>query len=331
MNKKRRVKKIKRNIVWVSLFMFFLMGNLVVFANDDDNVDAGLQIAPLRYNWKVKSGDVRVDEIVVHNFSDVAHEIEVSVENFYVSEDSRQANFFVPDEDHELEAYDVTNWISVPGDFTLAPGEARTLTFSVAVPEDQPTSGYYGAIFFKTHSDDAVVSGDDGGSVTLGVNYRVGALVTLAVQGEEDMQINGSLEEFATTKKVFFDDPVEIYARLKSDGNVHYQASGRIEVYKFGKKFATLMIEPEIMYPGKERTFVEDMLFGQFDHGIYSAKLEMRSEDSAVVFDSEIPFFVVIPWKSTLAIVGSTFFVIMVIRIFKKKYKLVKKNDENEK
>jgi hypothetical protein len=314
-------------------FVFFLslasvsIGVHDVFA-EDELPDNGIQISPLRFDWTINAGETRTDEIIVHNFSDTSHEIEVGVEDFYVSHDSLQATFYVPDDTHELKAYDVIDWIALSeNSITLAPHETKTLHFRITVPENQPTNGYYGAIFFKTRAEDVAAESASGRAVTLGVHYRVGALITLAVQGREEMRIDGALEDFFVSQKIFLDEPITLQTQLRSEGNVHYQAHGRIDVYKFGKKFTTVMIAPEVLYPGKNRTFVKNIPFTQFDHGVYSAKLEMQSEDSSVVFDGEIPFFVVIPWQSTLAIVGSAFFVIMAVIFFKRKYKIVKIDD----
>ena len=131
--------------------------------------EEGVQISPIRFDWKVESGDQKIDEIVVHNFSDISHDVEVQVEDFFVSDDSMQAIFFVPADDHPRKAYDVIEWIDAPEDFTLAPGETKKLQFVVTIPENQPTSGYYGTIFFKTKTDDASLINENDGKLYLSV------------------------------------------------------------------------------------------------------------------------------------------------------------------
>lgn len=312
------------------LMIAFYCGGIFAWSvvHAQDTPEAGVQISPIRFDWQMQGGETRTDEIVVHNFSDIAHNVDVSVENFYVSDDSRQANFYVPDDEHPLKAYDVINWITAPEDFTIQPGETKKFNFSVSVPEGQPTNGYYGSVFFRTSTEDAQVNDDEGNGLRLGVNYRVGALVTIAVQGDDDMRINGNVEEFNVIQKVFWDDPIQFYARLKSDGNIHYQAAGKIDVFKFGKKFATTEINSEVMYPGKMRTFIENVRFKPWDFGVYSATLHMQSEDGTVVFEGDIPTFFVIPWKMTVAIIGMIALVVIMIKVFKKKFKIVSRSNE---
>jgi hypothetical protein len=322
------VKMLIKILCVLIIFLSVVQGNYV-FA--EATPESGIQIAPIRFNWYVESGEQKNDEIIVHNFADIPHNIEIEVEDFFVSNDSSQANFFVPDENHPLKAYDVINWINVPNNFTLAPGETKKVQFTVNVPKDQPTNGYYGSIFFKTTTDKAIAEDEKGGSLNLDVNYRIGTLITLAVKGEESMHIAGSVEEFNVNNKIFWKSPITIFAKLKSEGNVHYKAGGKIEIKKFGNKFTILKIEDEIMYPDKIRIFTENVMFGAWDYGIYSATLDMQSEDGSVIFKDEIPFFLVIPWKTTVLLLSIVLIIFVIVKIFRKKFAIIDKKKLNSK
>lgn len=301
-----------------------LSGIVPVYAGESPK--AGVQISPIRYDWKMKGGESRSDKIYVHNFSpDITHHVKVSVEDFYVTDDSMEAKYFVPDDAHPLKAYDVINWITVPDDFTLAPGETKELEFSITVPDGQPTSGYYGIIFFKTDADDATADTPDGKGVKIGVSYRVGALVTLAVQGDEPMRISGQLDEISALEKVFWQGPITVSARLRSDGNVHYKASGKMTIEKFGKKFAMIEIEPEVMYPGKNRLITRKTPVKWWDYGIYTVRVDMRSEDGSVTFIGESEKFVVFPWIPVCVAAGVVIVLMISVRILKKKFKIVRR------
>jgi len=52
----------------------------------------------------------------------------------------------------------------------------------------------------------------------------------------------------------------------------------------------------------------------------------MSSEDGSVKFVDEIPFFLVIPWKTTTIIGVIILFTIIITKIFRKKFAIVKKN-----
>lgn len=318
-----KYKKIKQGIQgFLVLLVVFSWSSVQA----ESTPETGVQISPIRFDLQMKEGEQKNEEIVVHNFSDVPHDVEVQVEDFFVSNDSQQANFFVPDKNHPLKAYDVIDWIDVPEDFTLAPGETKRLTIVVNVPKNQPTNGYYGSIFFKTKANN-VAENDNIDGVKLDVNYRVGVLMTIAVQGDEKMKIDGSVEDFGVSKKIFWESPIIIFAKLKSDGNVHYKAGGKVEIRKFGKRFAVIKIDNRIMYPGRERTFREQVIFDMWDYGIYSAKLDMQSEDGSVPFkNKEITFFV-IPWKTTVIIIGIIFLIFISWKMFNKKFAIIKRQE----
>jgi hypothetical protein len=195
------------------------------------------------------------------------------------------------------------------------------LEFTVNIPEGQPTNGYYGTIFFKTKGDDAAAA--DGSGVKIGVSYRVGALLTFAVQGEEPMHIDGDLTSIVSAQNVFWNSPIMIEAKAWSSGNIHYKASGKLNIYKFGKKFATVEIDPEIMYPDRTRTFTEKIPFDQFDHGIYTANISLVSEDGSIVMEGETEKFYVIPWISTASCGGGLIFVTILLSFFRKRFAIV--------
>jgi hypothetical protein len=315
------------NKPFLFLISLFFLVPFCHIANAGDSPEAGVQISPIRFDWIIREGEEKTDKIYVHNFSDISHDVHVSVEDFLVSDDTMQAEFYVPQEEHPLKAFDVINWIDAPDDFTIAPGETKELEFHVKIPDGQPTNGYYGTIFFKTSASKADVDNAQGGSVQLGVNYRVGVLVTLAVQGDEPMRTDGYVEDFSPTQKVFWGDTMGLSARLRSDGNVHYKAGGYMTIKKNGKKFSVIEIDPEVLYPGKTRLFIKNTSFGPWDYGVYSADLNMKSEDGSVIFQGEIPRFFVVPLKTTITIVCGVIFGTMVLWWFKKKFAIVSREN----
>jgi hypothetical protein len=309
--------------VTASLLLFY---GAVCFAQEEDRVpDKGLQISPLRFDWKMRSGEARSDQITVHNFSDISHEVEVIVENFSVSDDSSQAFFYDAHDRKEEKVHDITSWFSFPKTFVLAPDETKIIPFEIRVPDGQLTDGYYGAIFFKTYSDD-VSSERQGENIDLNVNYRVGALVTLAVQGSEKMEKYGSLEKFSSSRKIYWSSPMEIFAQLESQGNVHYAVDGEIDVFRFNERFSNIKVSSQILYPNKKRTIEKPVQFNWSDVGIYHAVLDLRSDDSEVVFYAKTPWFIVLPWQPVLLVAGMGVFVIMTVRFLRRNYKIVKKD-----
>lgn len=301
------------------------------FAQSEDEmvIPEGVQVSPARFDWDLKSGDERTGIINLKNFSkDRSFEIDVEVEDFYISDDSTEARFFIPDQGHPLYGYDVINWIEIPEKkITLAPEEAKDVKFIARVPQDQPTGGYYGAIFFKSKVQKiSEISGQDSQLI---VNQRVGALLVMAVKGKEPIKLSGLLESFASIKKIFFEKPAEFIAQVKNTGNLHFKALGKFEITKFGKSVVSVDLPQRVLYPGKTRQYEEKWDFSSWSYGFYKAKISFVSEDGEIKFDSETSFWV-IPWKTTASIIILLVIVYFILKIFSTKFEIKRKSSREK-
>ena len=159
MNNVQKIIKSKK-IVTLSVFLFVLMGlgflsSGVYAQNHEDGADSGvpvggIQISPTKFIWTLDEGTTKTEKVNVKNYSDIEQRVTVEVEDFFVGSDGMEPKFFVPDDDHPLKARDIIEWITPPEDFTLAPGEGRWVEFTVAIPQGQPTNGYYGGIEYNS-------------------------------------------------------------------------------------------------------------------------------------------------------------------------------------
>jgi len=282
----------------------------------------GVQISPVRFDWDMNSGEERTGTINLKNYSDKTYEVEVGVEDFYVSDDSSEAQFFIPNQNHPLYAYDVINWISAPDKQTLSPGEGRDVIFKVKVPKATPTGGYYGALFFKNKLGEADQKPAEGSQLV--VNQRVGALLVMAVKGEQPIKRSAQLNSFLSTKKVFWENPAELSAQILNDGNLHFKGSGKIDIFKFGSKKETLNLDPRIMYPGKIRNYSEKWNFSPWGYGWYKAELSFASEDGGITLVGATSFWV-IPWKTTVAVAVLLLILWIIWSVFSKKFEIRRK------
>ncbi len=289
----------------------------------DPRIATGVQVSPIRFDWDIKSGDERIGSINLKNYSKDPYEVDVELEDFYVTDDTTEARFFVPNEGHPLYAYDVINWIEAPDSVHLDPGEGKDILFRVKVPESTPTGGYYGALFFKT----AVGSGAESEENSkIMVHQRVGVLLVMAVKGAQPINISGKLQKFEPAKKVFWSQPANIITEILNDGNLHYRAQGNVDIYKFGRKMDTSSINLRVIYPGKFRHYENAWKFSAWAYGYYTAKLDLVSEDGQVKIAGQTSFWV-IPLKTTLAIIILLIIIYLIYRIFTKNFEIRKKVD----
>ena len=311
--KKQRIDK----KLWVMIFFVFgiFSFNFSLAAQGDEEAQkqpSTVQVSPVRFDWNMSSGEERTAQINLKNYAEKPYVIETQIEDFYVKDDSSVAEFFVPDENHPLKAYDVINWISTSEkNIVLAPGESKNITFTTKVPEDAPTGGYYGVIFFQYEEKRDENEDAEGGNAKIKINTRSGILLTLAVKGKEDLFENGFLDKFNTLKKFHWDKPVTFVSQISNSGNIHYRMAGDIAIERFGKNTTNLRVDSRLYYPKKIRPLENKWDFGFFDIGYYTAKMNLISDDGNVSIFGQTSF-IVIPWK-LVATALSIIFVLWII------------------
>jgi hypothetical protein len=315
------------------LFLFFFLGffsfySQRVWAAEMGVPESGVQVSPVRFDWNFNSGEERTGVVNLKNYSsDASYAVEISVEDFYVTDDATEARFFIPDAAHPLYAWDVINWIELPADLTLAPNEGRDVFFKVKVPQNAPTGGYYGALFFKSKrlANDGI--SQDSSKVI--INQRVGILLVMAVKGAEPINLSGKLSRVFPEKRIFWDNPAKVFTEIFNDGNLHYKLLGKLKISKFGREVDSQEIGPRVAYPGKGRNYENSWQFGPWAYGFYRVNVDFWSEDLGVKLAGETSFWV-IPWKTTVAIVLLVLIIWSMYRFFNKNFEIKKKKDDDE-
>lgn len=300
-----------------------LLGGVLYFRVHAQSVQApsGLQLSPMRFDWDMNAGDQRVGVVNVKNYDAVPRTVQLQVEDFYVSDDTTEAKFFVPDASHPLYAYDVINWIEMPQTIELAPGEGRDVTFTVRVPKETPTGGYYGALFFQATFD----GGENASTTRVVVNQRIGALLVMAIKGDQPIIRKGEITAFKSARKVFWSKSVHLAADMFNSGNLHYKVLGAMDIYKFGMKMDSIAFEPRIVYPGKTRTFETDWNFSPWAYGYYTAKINLVSDDGKITAQKETSFWI-IPWKTTVSITILFVIIWLIFKFFTMKFEIKRKD-----
>lgn len=286
----------------------------------DGSPDGGIQISPTKFVWNLKEGETKTERVIVKSYAEKELTVTMEVEDFIVKEDGSTPELFIPDASHPRKAYDVIGWITPPDSFTIAPGGVKAVEFTVRVPDDQPTNGYYGSLLFRTGG----LNSDDEGS-KIGLSYRIGALIIMAVQGDQPMKFESELLDFYPEKKVFWETPSVLYTKVDNTGNIHYPMFGNIDVTRFGKKFHEIEMKPRLLYPNTDPVqWREIMPTDIWDFGYYTATLAMHSEDGSIQLGKSASFFV-IPWKGLVIIAGGLVGLWIVMKLFRKFFHVERK------
>ncbi len=322
----------KKNFLLGNLGVAFFLGVFPLLALAQTPIELGIptdgvQISPVRFDWNLEDGEERTGVINLKNYSaDKSYEVEVQIEDFYVSDDTTEAQFFVPNASHPLFAYDVINWITMDNKVILAPQEGKDIYFKVKVPVGTPTGGYYGALFFSSLVNKNTFKTADEQESQIGINQRVGALLVLAVKGEQPVTQAGQVQKFSAKNKIFWDQPAEFITEIANTGNLHFKVLGNLEIKKWGRKLVNLEVPSRVVYPGKYRSYENQWNFSSWSYGFYQAELKMASEDGKIVLNGKTSFWV-IPWKTTLAILILLVIIILIYYIFNKKFEIRRKDE----
>jgi hypothetical protein len=320
--RKRIFEKIlveKYSIFLLMVLLVSMMCTQTVLAQDagtrdDDGNNAspegGIQISPTKFVWTLTGGETKTERVIVKSYADKELTVKMEVEDFFVKNDGSTPQLYVPDANHPRKTYDVISWITPPESFTIEPGGVKSVEFTVRVPEDQPTNGYYGTLLFRTGG------GSEESGSQIGLSYRIGALIIMAVQGDEPMVFKGDLIDFYPEKKFFWDTPAVLYTKVDNTGNIHYPMFGDIEVKRWGKTFHKIEMRPRLLYPNTDPVqWREIMPTGIWDFGYYTAHLSMHSEDGSIQLAKSTSFFV-IPWKGLAIIAGVLVGLVILKKLF---------------
>ena len=195
------------------------------------------------------------EKIDIANISNKPVEIEVYPVDAVTTKDGA----FAP-EPEDKEKVGVGAWITLAeSEFSLDPGQVRTIDFTVKVPEYAEVGDHIGAIIVQAKKPSEQVEGTG-----LRIATRVGARMYITIPGEivkelEFKEFNHKIEEGTVT----------FYSVLANKGNARIRTKGEIEIINIlGKVVTNLSIPEREVFPQKTITIPiewnEASLLGKF-------------------------------------------------------------------
>ena len=317
------MKYVTRKKILFTHLLLLALGVFYFIPVQAQEAPRGLQISPVRFDWDMNSGEERTGVINLKNYDNVARSVSIETEDFYVTDNTTEAKFFIPDSNHPLKAWDVINWIEVQKNVELAPGEGRDVSFQVKVPQNTPTGGFYGALFFNAPMD--AVSNEQGSRIQ--INQRLGSLLVMAIKGSQPIIRSGEIHDFKPIKKIFWEKSADFLADLYNSGNLPFKMLGAIDIYKFGSKVDSIVLDPRIAYPEKTRRYEQAWNFSSWAYGFYTAKISFISDDGAIKLSKEISFWI-IPWKTTVSIMILLIIIWLVFKLLGSKFEIKRKEPQ---
>ena len=201
------------SVLFLSLFsLVFLNGK--VFAAEE--VETKLQISPVEDRMSLDPGAVYKNNFTIVNKSEEEKTFEISILPFQVERETYKPVFNVKNSYTQI-----TNWITAKAEkYTLKPGEATIIYYTINVPEDAPGGGQYAVISITTRN---ATGEDQTVSVDASINYVVSARVS-GVTRETGEIIEQKVSGFLLAP------PIKASVKLSNTGNVDQDAKITVEI-----------------------------------------------------------------------------------------------------
>lgn len=298
------------SVLFLSLFsLVFLNGK--VFAAEE--VETKLQISPVEDRMSLDPGAVYKNNFTIVNKSEEEKTFEIDVLPFQVEKETYKPIFNVKNSYTQI-----TNWIETEADkYTLEPGEAAIIYYTITVPKDAPGGGQYAAISVTTRN----ATGDrQSVSVDASINYVISARLsgTTRETGEiVDVRASGFL----------LAPPIKSSVKLTNTGNVDTAAKITVDIENAitGAKLYTNSDSPKESYLLPETEKTVEM---QFDNilrlGVMRLTMRVEYLDDVQIFNR-----IVVICPIWFIIIFVSIIVILVARIMIKKRENSKKRSNS--
>ncbi len=209
----------------------------------------GLGIYPNKSEWNeqdsltkswfiytLKPGEVKEAKVDVINQSDQPAEVKIYPVDAVTTKDGA----FAP-QSEDRERIDVGAWITMSAsELSLKPNEAKTVDFTIKVPENAEVGDHMGAIIVQSKETPKAEKG-----TAMKVVSRVGARIYLTVPGEIIKELE--LEEFSYKIE---EGQVVFYLTLTNKGNIRISPKGEIEIKdKSGNAVDKIKITEREVFP----------------------------------------------------------------------------------
>ncbi len=272
---------------------------------------SALTISPPLMEFDARPGDSLVDVVKLYNETQEQLTLTASVQNFRAMGETGTPEFVEG-------AAGLASWIKVDETtVTLAPGERKSVLFTVNVPGDAEPGGHFAGILWGTGGAAAE------GTSSVGLVAKTGTLVLVRVAGQ--VREMGRVVEFSTDKASYDYLPANFAIRFENTGNVHLKPAGMIEVKNmWGTKVASMMVNEDLanVLPDSIRKFdakwqKTESLPGasewqkereNFAWGKFTATVVMNYGVGGQTVTARTSFWV-FPWRVTL------FYVVLIVLV----------------
>lgn len=255
------------------IMVFFVVSVFLVtkvHAATTNTTANGLKVSPVTTNLTVSAGQSATVDIYVQNVTTQTVALQAIVNDFTAASDESGAPALLLDNEY-APAHSLKRYVAPIGDFTLGPGQQKTVTVHIAIPANAPGGGYYGAVRFAPASTTP-------GSSNVTLSASVGSLILVRVPGAVKEQL--VLDSFDVRdvsanvpRNIFITNQnLEVVARFENTGDVQEQPFGKVLLKQGNTQLASYELNDTTprgnVLPNSVRRFTVDLdkvgFFGQF-------------------------------------------------------------------
>jgi len=290
------------------LTLFTVHGSLITQVNAQ--VSSGLTAIPPRLEITGQPGETITKEIKVRNESQVERTVTVDTKDFIVS-DAIGTPIQIDDIDESANRWAASTWIQVsPSKMTLKPGETKSLSATIIIPNKATAGGHYAMVLHTPNLGSISIDGSGAA-----VQTRVGTLVYITVPG--DITENAQVKEFSAPKFLEY-GPVDFRTVITNLSDIHILPIGNITIKNlFGLKSGEIELPETRIFPLTDRiintTFNKKWLLGPF-----TAKLAAGYGTQGQALVATTTFWV-IPWRLLVLIAAAIVILFVLIKLIEQK------------
>jgi len=264
------------NMKWLVVAVVSLVG-VIVFSAPAYSIasnERGLTATPLRSEAAVVAGQSTSGSFLVSNFTTNPMTVNISIERFAVKDGTYEYEFDSPKNE----------WVQFASDkkIVLQPREERKVPYTITVPGNAPSGGYYYALLAGMEVPGSGVSSE----------LRVASLLYLAVDGGA---LSRSSELVGVAVPLFVMEPTLSYKyEARNTGNVHFSVTNYGSVKNiFAQKSGAET--SYILMPGTTRTIRESVTLPTLP-GLYELEYGYKDGRGGVTAKTALVLYVP-PWS----------------------------------
>jgi hypothetical protein len=237
-------------------------------------------VSPPTFEVNAEPGAHAGDTVMLENQTSVTREVEVRVSNFGPRGEEGQPQLDIP-----TSSFAGADWVSITPTRVAIPAKTlQPFRFTISVPFDAEPGGHYAAVIFRSQVPISSIQSPEN------VVQEIASLILIRVPG--DVRELASIESFTARKASFQFGPVDMVARIRNKGNVHFKPSAQITIDNiFGHRVANIPVKTGHVLPDSVRK-LQSKWNRKLLWGPYKAKLTVVYGSGAVkTVTARVSFF----------------------------------------